>query len=620
MSNILLYKNVNGVGEWMDFSVHKIPEFKETNNADYVLWGIDSEYKNRQPDYYEWLYNSSAKHRAIINRKVLFITGKGVDVNYRGLTPEQKTKAAGFAFKYNDTDFIKKISLNWTKLGGFCYEIISSKDKKSIEAHYVNFAHVRRSKIEYNSDGNEKPPVFYYTRNWKSRRPEDNPDWKIFKPFSWDKKEMEKGTRYLVWYSDDDEQAYPLPEYTAAIPYIAADYEISNFVYNNTRKGFAASFLIEFVNGDPTPDQKDAVVDMVKSTLHGSDNAGDPAVGFIEGKDNATIIQPIPNNGQDDRYVNLNKQVREEIYSGHTINPIVVGLKGETGFSNNADELRTAIEEFQLYYVTGKQIIIEQHLNAIRMLNGVPGELYIKRLDPIQKAPSETELKEILTINERRKRIGEKPVENGDSVVTQNTNIQFAFSKEQADNYFIEAFSNSGISDENIEFITSKELDATSIPDARFQAQKLISEYTFASKLENAILGIRQNNPGASISELAKLLGEPESVIRSAVDSITAKEITEPEQEVFAVYKYVLRADAPPLVAGGKSREFCIKMRKLSQTRSWIIEDIQAMSNGTGLDVFTSRGGFYTLPDRVPAVRVPFCRDVWQVSLVRRKV
>lgn len=655
MSNILLYKDVNG-GEWMDFSVHKIPIFKEDNNYDSVLWGIDDDYKNRQPDYYEWLYNSSAKHRAIINRKVLFIVGKGVDANLVGLTPEQKTKALGYAYKYNDIDFIKKISLNWTKLGGFCYEVIVSKDKKILEAHYVNFAHVRRSKIEYDTDGNQKPIVFEYTRNWKKRDYQDNPDYKTFESFSWDKNDMSKGTRYLVWYSDDDEQLYPLPEYTAAIPYIAADYEISNFVYNNTRKGFAASFLIEFVNGDPTEDQKEQVVNMVKGTLHGSDNAGDPAVGFIEGKENATVIQPIPNNGQDDRYVNLNKQIREEIYSGHTINPIVVGLKGETGFSNNADELRTAIEEFQLYYVTGKQIIIEQHLNALRMLNGVPGELFIKRLDPIQSKLSETTLLQVASQNEIRAMIGLETLDTSvnatadalksmsplvankvlesmtldeiralvslkqgvavERVVARTVN---KFSKDEQDKLLVACFNECGILDDDYEFLTSRELDATDIADAKFQAGKMVSEYSFASKLENAILGIKKDNPDITIPELAKLLNETPSTVQSAVDNITANEITEPEEEIIAVYKYVKRSDVKGADVIESTRDFCRKMVQMSQTKSWTINEIEAMNNGMGLDVFTSRGGFMTLPNRVPAVRVPFCRHVWKVSLVRKK-
>ena len=46
-------------------SAHKQPTFKELKNKEWILWGYSSDYdekewNNRQPDYYEWLYNSSS--------------------------------------------------------------------------------------------------------------------------------------------------------------------------------------------------------------------------------------------------------------------------------------------------------------------------------------------------------------------------------------------------------------------------------------------------------------------------------------------------------------------------------------------------------------------------------
>lgn len=619
MSNILLYKDING-GEWIDFAAHKFPEFKETNNSEWILWGTDPDWKNQQPDYYDWLYNSSSKHRAIINRKNLFINGKGVKVGGAKLTTEQSIQAESFAFKINDSDFTKKITLNLLKYGGFCYEVIKSKNGKKLEFHYVNIKNVRRSKVEYDKDGNEKKPIYGYTRNWKPKMggAEDNPDFKTFHPFDWDIKEMDSSKRYLVVYYQDDESLYPIPEYSASIPYIAADYEVGNFVYNNTRKGFSASFFIEFVNGDPTEDQKAEVVEMVKSTLHGSDNGGDPAVNFIEDKENGTIIQPIPNNGQDDRYVNLNKQIREEIFTGHTVNPVVVGLKGETGFSNNADELRTAIEEFESYYVTVQRGIVEQHINALRMINGIKGELYIQRLDPIQTIVSENELKEILTKNERRERAGYEEIEGGDTIETSTTNVQLQFKKD-VDNYFIEQFSNCGIEDERLEFLASAELYASDIQDAKFQADELLKKHTFVNELENSILSILQTNQNASVKELSKLLGESEAEIQKSLTNIEEQGLTTPQSEVIAVYKYVKRSDVSGASVLPTTRPFCANLVTMSQTKSWTIQDIQAMNNGTGLDVFSSRGGWYTLPGRSPAVRVPFCRHVWEVRLATIK-
>ena len=83
------------------------------------------------------------------------------------------------------------------------------------------------------------------------------------------------------------------------------------------------------------------------------------------------------------------------------------------------------------------------------------------------------------------------------------------------------------------------------------------------------------------------------------------------------VYKYALRGDAPKL-QGGTSRPFCSDLMRQSQTKSWTRQDIELLNNNTaGLDVFTSRGGFYNNP--ITGVTTPFCRHVWQQRLVRLK-
>ena len=65
MSNYFL----DATGVLHKFDAHKHPEFQESKVYDWVIWGTDKEWKNKQSLYYEWLYNSSSKHRAIINRK-----------------------------------------------------------------------------------------------------------------------------------------------------------------------------------------------------------------------------------------------------------------------------------------------------------------------------------------------------------------------------------------------------------------------------------------------------------------------------------------------------------------------------------------------------------------------
>ena len=112
---------------------------------------------------------------------------------------------------------------------------------------------------------------------------------------------------------------------------------------------------------------------------------------------------------------------------------------------------------------------------------------------------------------------------------------------------------------------------------------------------------------------LSELVGE--ELINSS-NELTAKGTAEAKQnEVFVVYQYVLRGDAPKLIT--ESRDFCRDLMSQSVNKSWTRQDINNLNNQvTELpDVFSARGGFYNNPDT--GVTTPFCRHVWQQRLVR---
>jgi len=607
---------MNDKGEFYEMAAHKAPVFKSLKNKEWILWGYSTEYddrewNNRQPDYYEWLYNSSSKHRAIINRKCLFINGKGLVPKDQGLTLQEQVELRGFTFKVNQSDFIKKLSLNLVKQGGFCYEIIQSKDRKTIEAHYVNIKNVRRSKVEYDADGRKQDPVYYYTENWDCKKPQDNPDFTEFNEWKW---EPSDNKRYLVYYQDDEEELYPIPEYTAAVPYIAADYEISNFVYNNVRNGFSAGWLVNFYNGEPDDEEKQQIANHFKGRLHGTDNSGEPVLSFNDQGTNGVDITPLTPNGQDDRFINLNKQVREEIFSGHTVDPVVVGLEGNNGFNNNADEKRTAIEDFQAYYVTGKQMILEKHINAIRAYNDIKGKVEIARLDPITEQVSEQELAQILTLDERRERAGYEPTEE----VVQQSKTIIQMSKEDTILKFLDE---NFLDIDDLEVIHSKQSCFNSIEEAEEKSEE------FLNSLEILILRILSKQPGLPVSTIAELAGKPINEVEpvykdlknqgliSDEDEVTPDGEAEIEDEVFIVYKYVKRLEASGASVKDTTRPFCKTLVRLSRTKRWTLDQIKQMNNGQGLDVFRSGGGYWNNNGNIE----PHCRHTWKMEVVRKK-
>lgn len=653
---------MNDNGEMFKFSAHKQPTFKQLKNKDWVMWGYSSDYddkewNNRQPDYYEWLYNSSSKHRAIINKKVMFIVGQGVAVEDRSLSTGEKVEAEANVFKINDSELVKKLALNLTKVGGFTYEVIADKAGKKIAPHYVNIANVRRNKIEYDEQGRELPPIYYYTKNWDSRKPEENPDFTIFHEWDWEQR-PDNSKRYLVYYSEDEENIYPIPEYTAAVPYIASDYEISNFVYNNVRNGLTAGWLVNFRNGEPAEEEKGQIAEYFKSRLHGTDNSGQPILDFAEIGSEGVSVTPLSPNGQDDRFINLNKQIREEIYSGHTVSPVVVGLEGNNGFNNNADEKRTATEDFQAFYVKSKQMVLENHLNAIRSYNGIKGKLVIKRLPPMTPQFNATELLTIATTDEARKMNGlPKSQTEANSVADalgtisplvatkvletmtdaeirgivglastgeSKTRITERIKEFSTDENIIKFLETCGTYDDEVEVISTHEIFVKDIEDAQGLEQE------FLDSLEIIILRLLGANPNLRLEDIAKAVKKPLNKVEPIYNNLKEKglidedgEVTEEgetevnkEPEIFTVYKYAKRSDVSGADILPTTREFCKNLVRMSKFKSWTIEDIKLMNNGMGLDVFRSRGGWRTLPN---GNHVPYCRHIFIAQVVRRK-
>ena len=616
-------------GKLMKFDAHKVPVFHELNTIDWVIWGYDrddKQWNNRYGDYLIWLYNSSAKNNAIINGKNTYIVGDGWNIDEKGLGFSDKIQAGGFKVGLEASKITRDISLDRIIFGGFATEVIPNLKGDKVEMHHIDFSKIRVSKVEYKKDGTKEPTKYYYTSDWSVQKPQKNPDFEIFYDFDWNISEMDSNKRYLVYYKDyrPDLQEYPLPEYIGAIPYIAADYEISNFTYNNVKQGFSAGYLVNFYNGAPSEDQKASIEARWKAQKHGGDNAGDPILSFNEDKDSGVEVTPLAPNGQDDRFLNLNEQIRDEIYTGHNFNPTLIGLKNANGFNNNADELRVAGEMLQNTYVTKQQEVLEDFVNSWADINGIKATYEIKKLKPVSEPVTEAELSDILTINERRERAGYEPIDNGDEVVQDNT-AQFDKFKKETDDKIIEHFSNCGVNDDELTVLDSRELFADSIEDAKNQGSK----FKFESKTANTILGLLIANQALTQAQLAATTGLSEKVVGDLLNELEGEglidsdnkptsEGIEKQQEIFVVYKYELRSDAEPL-KGGKSRQFCQDLMGMSKFKSWTLQDIETLNNGQGLDVFTSRGGFYTIPNSEPAIRRPFCRHIWSQRLVTRK-
>jgi len=628
---------LDGKGKLTKFDAHKTPIFKEKNNVDWVLYGDDIDWRNLYPDYLIHLYNSSAKHNTIVNKKSSYIVGRGLRYDSRtNSVTSDYIKGTTFVAKLEDSRVLEKTAKDLVLQGGFANEIIYNRGNEGVTPYHIDFSKIRVSKQEWDEqEGRYKDPVYYYTCDWSARKPRNNPDFTIFHPFKYGE-EGEKDKRYLIYYKEyrPDLGVYPLPEYVAAVPYIASDYQISNFTYNNVKNGFSSGFLVNFNNGQPSEQQKAEITRMYKDTFHGTDSAGKSMISFNEDKESGVEITPINPNGQDDRFLNLNKSIRDEIYTGHGVDPVIVGLKGDNGFSNNADEKRVAIEGWTHDYVKGKQQIFEDYFTSLLLQNGIAGKVEILQKEPIKAQMSEQTLLQIATTDELRKMAGLGAIVKDEVKDIAPTPEVIEVMSKSDDEQLIQMFENCGINDDELFVVDSRQTAILSTEDAFSKAKEYIEQ--FASKLSINIL--RMIITGIPASDIWKSLSISQEEYDESIEQLKAEgllteegeptekgKVESKEDELFVVYKYVVRSDA----SGGSllptSRPFCVRLIGQSAFKSWTIEDINAMNNGMTyssgrkMDVFRTRGGWKTIKGSSPAIHTPFCRHIWEQRLVTRK-
>jgi len=182
---------------------------------------------------------------------------------------------------------------------------------------------------------------------------------------------------------------------------------------------------------------------------------------------------------------------------------------------------------------------------------------------------------------------------------------------------------NIGILDTDYEVLYSEEYNFESIEDAK-EKQAGIKQ-NFAKKIEDLVLGVLKDNPDYKPKQIAEVLGKSLKEVNAAIKSLNSsgaldgKSITpegETELDEFkVVYKYKVRNDVPDVETS--SRPFCQKYMRLSQNRSFTIEDIQALSVIEGRDVFALRGGWYHNPETDKTTK--YCRHIWEARIVRLK-
>ena len=589
MSNVITIK----------FENHKIPEFKEVKNKNWVYYGEDNMY----PEYLISLALRSAKHGAILDGKVNYIYGGGLQVVSAGASLTAKANANAFIRQVNKDGFLRKMIQDFEWFNGFFIEPIFNKAGSKITSiNYIPF-----SKIRVSADESK----YFYSNDWineKGTQPEKT-GYKEFTPF-----DLEKPSANQLYYykilspkNGKDRNVYPCPEYIGACASIETDIEIANFHLNNIKSGFSAGTFINFNNGVPTQEMQDAIEKQIKKKFQGTDKAGAVTLTFNNSADNAPTITSAQPNDLDKQFIEIGKRVEQDIFTGHKItSPMLFGVKTEGQLGGRA-EMIDAFELFQNTYIDIRQKMIEEVLNQFAALQGVTGRLEIKRVQAVQnKLPDAVyqRVYDAYPVDQLAEILGLPKVKT----------VQPVLMSKQEDLY---------------EVLFERDFNGESDEDTLSAFRMSFAKELSAS--ERAIVDLLSKDSLMPSKDIASVLKIDVSEVNSIIESLgsggyldgteaTKKGVKVVEEEgaktenIEVKYKYVWRPNISP---DGNSRGFCKEqLEKTASQTGWMSRsEIDNLSNDQDLKVWDSRGGWWNKG----GANVPYCRHLWKAMVVRKK-
>jgi hypothetical protein len=149
--------------------------------------------------------------------------------------------------------------------------------------------------------------------------------------------------------------------------------------------GLAPSMLINFNNGVPDEEQRELIEQRIYEKFSGSSNAGKFILAFNDDSTQSASIEPVQLSDAHNQYQFLSDESMRKIMVAHRIvSPMLLGIKDNTGFGNNADELKTASQLMDNTVIRPFQNLLIKSFDQILAYNDIALNLYFKTLQPIE--------------------------------------------------------------------------------------------------------------------------------------------------------------------------------------------------------------------------------------------
>jgi hypothetical protein len=356
-------------------SIFKKTSIEFYNHTKWILFGRDNLYPQKLND----LYETSPLHSAIVDFKKLMVCGQGYTIDDSNLNGYEKVALASIKNEIEDETplqaFIENITLDLI-IHSTIYLKLIWDDKKT---KLLSVQRMEPSKIRVGVDMREpeKIKAYYYSFNWADtgRFPV-----KEYHPKS---KNIENRVEIMRFIKKSSSALfYTLPNYTAANSWIELDAKIPVFHKSNIENSSNPSKAVFFYQRPANDEAKRDIIAQFQKSFTGEETTGKSMIFFIDGKENAPDIKTIEPNQLDKQFETTAVQGSQNICFAHKINPLIMGLKGDS--MGNPKELITAYEIFKYNVINPMRNDIEEIVNKIFQWKGIKAEFVLNDINLFQ--------------------------------------------------------------------------------------------------------------------------------------------------------------------------------------------------------------------------------------------
>jgi len=352
----------------VNLSSYTSPEIVEKSNKQWVAYGSDNNFFGHLISNYE----NSPTNNAIINAISQQIYGLGLDASDSSRRPEQYAKMITMFHK----DCVQKLCFDLKLMGQCAMQVIYSKDRKTIaQVAHIPVENLRAEKC------NEKGEIegYFYSDDWANVKPRT--ELKRIPAFGCSNENIE--IIYVKPYRAGYKY-YSSPDYTGCLQWCEIESEVSNFHLNNVQGSFSPNTLIQFNNGTPNAEERQALENRIAQKFTGT-GGNKFILAFNDNQDAAATVETLPISDAHNTYEYVSSQATEKIMVGHrVVSPMLYGIKDSTGLGNNAEELKTASILMQNLVIAPFQHLLIDAFDSILAYNQISLKLYFKTLQPLQ--------------------------------------------------------------------------------------------------------------------------------------------------------------------------------------------------------------------------------------------